>query len=41
MNQGLCRGHLQRQLSGRVVHAPGVKGQPGCRGEQVSQECHV
>ena len=40
MDQRLCRGHLQRQLSGGVVHVPGVEMQLGDRGKPVSQECH-
>ena len=41
VDQGLCRGHLQRQLGGGVVHVPGVEMQLGGRGEPGRQECHV
>ena len=41
MDQGLCRGHLQRQLGGGVVHVPGVEVEEGGIGKQASQKCHV
>ena len=41
VDQRLCRGHLQRELGGGVVHVPGVEVQLGCCGKQASEKCHV
>jgi hypothetical protein len=38
MDQGLCRGHPQRELGGGVVHVPSIEVEEGGIGKQTRQK---